>query len=53
MCEYVPGCVCVHRRETAEAAKQEIAKWREKVSECEMGKDERVGKDEGQIRGQR
>lgn len=24
-------------RETAEAVKQEITKWREKVSECEIG----------------
>lgn len=34
-------CVCLREGEkergTAEAAKQEIMKWREKVSECEIG----------------
>lgn len=30
-------CVCEREIETAEAAKQEIMKWREKVSECEIG----------------
>lgn len=37
--------VCVRERETAEAVKQEITKWREKVSECEIGvrEEERGG----------
>lgn len=35
------GYVCVRERkiETAEAAKQEIMKWREKVSKCEIGSE--------------
>lgn len=33
--------MCVRKREieTADAAKQEIMKWREKVSECEIGSE--------------
>lgn len=33
--------MCLRERETAEAVKQEITKWREKVSECEMGGERR------------